>query len=187
VSSAPEWKAGAEVDVMLTRGAETLATTHVQVAPGARSFNAALGGERTLEPGDYGISVRARGRGPDAMPSTATIVVPLRPQPLATAAILIRRGPTTGNKDIPTADVRFRRTEHIRVEIPVVANEAAAARLLDRAGKPLPIPVSTAVRDDADGTRWQTAQLTLAPLAPGDYVIEIAGSERTLVAFRIVP
>ena len=36
------------------------------------------------------------------------------------------------------------------------------------------MPVAAAVRDDADGSRWQTAQLALAPLAPGDYVIEIA-------------
>jgi hypothetical protein len=44
------------------------------------------------------------------------------------------------------------------------------------------------VRDDPDGSRWQTARVSLAPLAPGDYVLEIATeSERKLVAFRIVP
>jgi hypothetical protein len=56
------------------------------------------------------------------------------------------------------------------------------------------------VRDDADGARWQTAQLALAPLAVGDYVIELSGgsggsgrsggsggeTKRTLVAFRVV-
>ena len=47
--------------------------------------------------------------------------------------------------------------------------------------------MAAAIRDDADGSRWQTAQLALAPLAPADYVIEIAaGSRRTLAAFRVV-
>ncbi|HEV3140770.1 MAG TPA: hypothetical protein VGY57_09655, partial [Vicinamibacterales bacterium] len=63
-------------------------------------------------------------------------------------------------------------------------------------GKALAIPVTAAVRDDADGSKWQTAQLALAPLAPADYVVEIsraggAGAAetitRTLVAFRVIP
>ena len=50
------------------------------------------------------------------------------------------------------------------------------------------IPVTAAIRDDADGSRWRTAQLALAPLAPGDYVVEqSAGAEKTLTAFRILP
>ena len=51
------------------------------------------------------------------------------------------------------------------------------------------MPVTAAVRDDADGSRWLTAQLALAPLAPGDYVIEMSNGlrERTLVAFKVVP
>ena len=44
-------------------------------------------------------------------------------------------------------------------------------------GKPLAVPVTAAVRDDADGSRWHTAQLALAPLAPGDYVIEMAAGQ----------
>jgi len=45
-----------------------------------------------------------------------------------------------------------------------------------------------AARDDADGSRWATAQLALAPLAPGDYAIEItAGDQRMISAFRVVP
>jgi hypothetical protein len=38
------------------------------------------------------------------------------------------------------------------------------------------------------GARWRTAQLALAPLAPGDYVIEqTAGGETTMTAFRVLP
>jgi hypothetical protein len=52
----------------------------------------------------------------------------------------------------------------------------------------LNVPVTAAVRTDADGSRWYTAQLALAPLGPGDYVVEISsGSDRSIAAFRIVP
>jgi VWFA-related protein len=197
VSAAAEWKGGAEIDVRLTgRSGEALETRHVQLGAGMRAFSAMLAPAQPLVPGDYGVSVRARGRGPDAMPTTASLVLPLRSAPAGTDAILIRRGPTTGNREVPTADVRFRRTEQLRVEVPASGSEAPTARLLGRNGKPLPLPLTTAVRDDADGARWHTAHLALAPLAPGDYVIELtmrsggaggAGGERMLVAFRIIP
>ena len=89
---------------------------------------------------------------------------------------------------MPTADLRFRRNEQIRVEIPTRRQRSVSARLLDRTGKPLAVPVAAALRDDADGSRWRTAQLALAPLAPGDYVIEIASGEKRMIsAFRVVP
>ena len=109
------------------------------------------------------------------------------PAPDATGAILIRRGATTGNRDVPTADLRFRRNEQVRVELPTPSSDPVTARLLDRTGKPLAVPVAAAVRDDSDGSRWQTAQLALAPLAPGDYVIEMAvGDKRMITAFRVI-
>ena len=78
--------------------------------------------------------------------------------------------------------------EQVRVELPTPSSEPVTARLLDRTGKPLAVPVTTAVRDDSDGSRWQTAQVALAPLAPGDYVIEMAvGDKRMITAFRVIP
>ena len=90
---------------------------------------------------------------------------------------------------MPTADLRFRRNEQVRVEIPTASSEPATARLLDRTGKPLAVPVTAAVRDDADGSRWVTAQLALAPLAPADYVDRDwrSASRRMISAFRVVP
>ena len=76
----------------------------------------------------------------------------------------------------------------MRVEIPTATPDAPTARLLDRNGQPLAVPVTAAVRDDADGSRWHTAQLALAPLAPADYLIEVtAGSSKSIAAFRVVP
>jgi hypothetical protein len=190
-----EWKAGAEADVLLTAGsgaAATLATAHVTVPIGARTFRVTLTPTSPLAPGDYAVRVRAHGTASSmATNETAHVVVSAPPE--ATGAVFFRRGPTTGNKDVATADLRFRRSEQVKVEVPSVGEPAPTARLLDRTGKALAVPVIAAVRDDADGTKWQTAQLALAPLATGDYVIEIsraggAGTTtRTLVAFRVVP
>jgi hypothetical protein len=114
-----------------------------------------------------------------------TLRLAVTPSPEATGAIYVRRGP--GNREVPTADLRFRRNEQLRVEIPTAASEPPTARLLDRTGKELGVPVTAAVRDDVDGSRWHTAQPTLAPLAPADYVIELtAGSRKTIAAFRLV-
>jgi hypothetical protein len=64
--------------------------------------------------------------------------------------------------------------------------------LLDRTGKALSLPVSVTSADESDGSRWLSAQVALAPLATGDYLIEVTvmdgGSQRrTLTAFRVVP
>ena len=45
------------------------------------------------------------------------------------------------------------------------SSEAGSARLLDRMGQALLVPVTTAIREDADGSVWRRAQLALAPLA----------------------
>ena len=86
----------------------------------------------------------------------------------------------TDSNDVPAMRIR---------QPPSVSDIAeVSGRLLDRTGKALNVPVTAAVRTDADGSRWRTAQLALAPLAPGDYVVEItSGSERSIAAFRIIP
>jgi VWFA-related protein len=141
--------------------------------------------------GEYTVRVRAEGFG------SGTVSIALPPAPEAGGAIFTRRGPTTGNREMPTADLRFRRNERIRVDLPTTVTGSVTARLLDRTGKAIAIPLTATVRDDRDGSRWQTTELALAPLAPSDYVIELAGrageaggagtEKRTLVAFRVVP
>ena len=61
--------------------------------------------------------------------------------------------------------------------------------LLDRVGKTIQVPVQVSERiDAAEGTRWIIADITLAPLAPGDYAVEItAEGASQLTGFRIVP
>jgi VWFA-related protein len=191
--SGEEWKGGADTDVMLTSASgDTLATARVQVAAGSHGFRVVLAPSVPLTSGDYTIRVRTRGRATDAPPSNEVLRLLLPASPGASGAVFIRRGPTTGNREVPTADLRFRRSEQLRVEVPAPSSGPVTARLLDRNGKPLPVPVAAAVRDDSDGSRWHTAQLPLTPLAAGDYVVEIATEAsgtvtRTLLAFRVVP
>jgi hypothetical protein len=120
---------------------------------------------------------------PDGSPGAATMLG----QP-----IVFRRGPYTGAGFQPTADLRFRRAERIRVDVPLAGSvDAVAAQLLDRKGQPLPVPVTTAQHEEA-GQRFATAELTLAPLALSDYVIEVSvrrgdKTDKVLTAIRIVP
>jgi len=186
----PEWRGGADADLSLLNAAgATIATASARAESGSRGFRALFATEQPLAPGDYRI--RARVKTGDAVTSaTDTLRITLRDAPEATGGIFVRHGPSTTNRDLATSDLRFRRSEQLRVEVPTPSNAAFTARLLDRTGKPLAIPIAAVVRDDADGSRWQVAQLVLAPLAPADYVIEIAGGsggERSLFAFRVIP
>ena len=54
------------------------------------------------------------------------------------------------------------------------------------------VPLPTSARDEADGAKSHSATLALAPLATGDYLIELiarqsTGPAHTLIAFRVVP
>jgi VWFA-related protein len=182
------WSDGFDATVTLTTTADvTVGSGRVTVERGARTFRVAVTPSQPLAAGDYILRVGARA-GPASIPSReiARLTIPAAPD--AIGALFVRRGPPTGNKEVATADLRFRRSEQVRVEIPTTDSGAVSARLLDRTGKPLAVPVTAAVRDDADGSRWMTAQLALAPLAPGEYAIEIAaGDRRMITAFRVVP
>jgi len=194
LGAGPEWRGGADADLSLTSASgATLASARAHVDAGGRGFRAALVPGSPLAPGDYMVRVRVKSA--DAATSASdTLRITLPGAPDATGAIFVRRGPATANREIATSDLRFRRSEQLRIEVPTPSSAAVTARLLDRTGKPLAVPVTVVVRDDSDGSRWQVAQLALAPLAPADYLIEIvepggAGGDqkRRLLAFRVVP
>ena len=91
-----------------------------------------------------------------------------------------------------TADARFRRAERLRVDAAIAGPvPTVSARLIDRKGLALAVPVTATVR--AEGfLRLASAELALAPLGPGDYLVEIslargARTDKVLAAFRIVP
>ena len=53
------------------------------------------------------------------------------------------------------------------------------------------VPVKTSVRTE-NGMAWASAEVTLAPLAPGDYLIRMKAetngtSQEVITGFRLVP
>jgi len=88
-----------------------------------------------------------------------------------------------------TADPRFLRSERLRLEHATTAAGVATARLLDRAGRPMQVPVQVTDRQDSSGEfRWIVADATLAPLAAGDYAVDVRLDDAKVVtAFKVVP
>jgi hypothetical protein len=193
IAPAPEdaeaWRGGAQAEVSIsTADGAAAGSATAALTPGARSLLAKVPLDRPGAP-SYVVRVRLRPADRTALPVSETIE--LRGQDAgAAAAVLWRRGPSTGNQYVPAADYRFRRTDRIRLEVPVPEDAGpGTGSLLDRNGKPLDVPLTLAARD-ADGVRWIVADLTLAPLTAGDYVIEIAiprsgGETRVLTPLRI--
>lgn len=175
------------VEVTVSAGGLT-AAAQAGLAGGARSFALPLD-LSGAQPGAQ-VSVRAHiaGAGPDGSDlSGSTTIDPANPQPA-----IFRRGPATGNRLVPAASYLFNRTERARLEFPAAADaKATGARLLDRSGQPLAIPVTLGERVDAEtAQRWLTADLTLAALAAGDYAVEVtvargATTTRQLAAIRV--
>jgi VWFA-related protein len=187
-----DWSKGGEADVMLIDPTgNTAGSSHVTLTPAGGGVRAVIS-PRALVPGSYEVRVRAKGVGTAA---TANESIPVTvPSPADGAGVVFfRRGPTTGNKEVPTADIRFRRSDTLRLLVPASpAMAAESARLLDRTGKALAVPVTVMASPESDGSRWLSGEALLAPLAPGDYLVEIvatiAGAQkRTLTAFRVVP
>ncbi len=192
VAASERWIAGGEANVTLSRGGTSVSTTRATIAPGGRTFRVAVVSTEPLVAGDYQVRVRANGAGGSGAPLEDAVTLALAATPDPIGALLTRRGPATANKNVATADSRFRRSERLGIDVPARGSASMTARLLDRTGKPLMVPIAVAPRTDADGSSWQTAEFALAPLAPADYVVELSfestvNQTRTLVPFRIIP
>lgn len=102
------------------------------------------------------------------------------------APLLYRATPGMQSALHPVADLLFRRTERVHVEWKLGAPlETRSARLLDRAGNPLPVQVTLGEQPGV-----LAADVNLAPLAPGDYIIEVVASaggvtSRATLAIRV--
>jgi VWFA-related protein len=166
----------ASVEIQVSGAAS--GSARVTLAAGQRAFLVPVPLDGPFEKGT--LDVRARVTG--AALTDTTRIDAATPSPL-----LWRRGPSTGNRWEPAGAPQFSRTERLRLEVPAAeGEESGEGSVVDRNGQPLGVPVTMGVRTDENGARWITAELTLAPLAPGDYVIEILpGQRRVITAVRV--
>jgi VWFA-related protein len=185
------WSAGASADLVVvsSTGSEVMSkTVEMDTAQGTFSLRVPEAGG--IPPGEYAVRVRVRPTQDGALPvsDVARVIVPSVASRVG-EAVMWRRGPTTGPRYIMTADPRFLRSERLRLEHATTAAGVATARLLDRAGKPMQVPVQVTERQDQSGEfRWVVADATLAPLAAGDYAVELTLDDAKVVtAFKVVP
>jgi len=135
------------------------------------------------------VKVRASGGGEDL--DDEVEIAPLVAASVVGEPTVFRANPGPRAPLRPVADFKFFRTERMHVEWTLAKPlDDRTARLLNRRGEPLAVPV--ALTERADGDRLVlAADLTLAPLADGDYVIEVTASSggaklQKLLAFRVV-
>jgi VWFA-related protein len=185
IAATPEWVDGGDAQAFVRNvKGETLTTASAKLAKGARAVEIELPVVEGMS-GDVKVQVRLVGTGSLARYNDAT-TVSLDALPAGWGAPrLSRRGPSTGIAWVPTADPRFRRQERIRVTVGIGPEAGTpAGTLLDRSGKPINVPVKL---DQSEPTAL-VAELALAPLAAGDYVLALgAGPKRLFVPLRIVP
>jgi VWFA-related protein len=184
---AGRWKQGADVEVLLSAkdGGEPVALKG-KIEPGSRGTvikvptNAATGPWQAV----------VRMRGDDNLSDSDTVAIERPAGALLGKPLAYRAASAAASAYKPLAAFQFRRTERVRFEWPVSQPlDSHQARLLDRAGKPIAIPLETATRDAA-GTTLLTTTLNLAPFSNGDYLVEITGkagdkTETQLIAIRV--
>jgi VWFA-related protein len=185
IAATPEWADGGEAQAFVRDAkGDNMTTGKAALAKGARTVEIELPIVAGMA-GDVKVQVRVSGTGALAR-YTDTTNVALDAAPAGWGAPrLSRRGPSTGIAWVPTADPRFRRQERLRVSLGVGAEAGTVTgTLLDRQGKPINVPV----RIDRAEPEALVAELVLAPLAAGDYVLTLSGgADRLLVPIRVVP
>lgn len=191
----PEWAGGGTARVWIepeaTAGAARpapLQTVNVEFVGGQRSV-AIDGFEATVPSGRYVVRAELMPRTSRlALNVSAPATVPDENAIVGADVLASRRGPSTGLAYVPTADQRFRRTERLRVELPLMTEGVAGTgRVLTREGQALPLVVAYSTTPTAG-----IADVTLAPLTTGEYVLELTLTKDATTAtvaygFRIVP
>ena len=184
------WTATAKADVVIVAsdGSEVMSRT-LDVKTEDGPFGFAVPDSGGLPAGEYAVRVRLTSTADTALTFSDTARVVLSPNLKLGEAVMWRRGPTTGLQHRRTADPRFQRSDRLRFEHATTLSDPVKARLLDRNGNPLNVPVQVTEREDPSGAfRWIVVDAALAPFAPGDYAIEVTqGSAKQVTGFRIVP
>lgn len=183
---------GSRAEILVTSEARTQVFSQMIDMRGPNElFDVRVPESGTLPPGSYFVRIRLH------PPKAAPLVIHESPRVQLAAAnqglgepVLWRRGPNVRAAYQRTADPRFRREERLRLEYPTDLEGATTARILDKHGQPLTIPIELSERagNDDETTRWVVADLSLLNMAPGEYAVEITQQAKTqITAFRLVP
>ena len=187
-AAAGRWLAGADVRVDVTgANGQAAGSATARIEANARSVMVAV-------PLAIGAAspwrVAAKITGRDGSLEDQSTIEPVAAGELVGAPIVYRATPSPRSPLRPAADMLFSRTERAHVEWPrLKAVDTTSARVLTRTGEPLAILVAATVRDDPAGA-VVVADVNLAPLGAGDYLIEVtvtaAGvTEKHLIAIRV--
>ena len=177
-ASASPWPAGAEIMAMAeSADGELLGSAREVMKSGGRVAIVRVPIDSGQPPAYGMLRVKA-----DGMIFTDRVAVPPA-SPLLGDALAFRNG-------TPTAVLSCRHNDVVHLEWPVLGPlDTREVRLLDRHGKPLPVPLQLEEKD-ADGSPRLVTDVSLAPLGRGDYLVELrVGSktinDRKLIALRV--
>lgn len=141
-----------------------------------------------LGAGEYAVQLQLTDSNGEPVGEFGRVTVPDALSALGDA-VLLRRGVTTAQRYRRTADLRFQRTDRLRLELPTDTAGSASATLRDRRGAELEMPIQVSDRPDESGAfRWIVVDVPLISLAPADYAVEVVhGGVSRMTAFRLTP
>lgn len=173
------WPDGAALDVMAeSADGKTVGMARGRLAPNGRAVVAVpLGTE--LRPALLLVRLRADGES-----ITQRVPIVGNPSSLVGDPSVFRSSVRALN--IPAALFVFSRDERVKVDWPIKRTlDSYEARLLDRFGLPLKYKVNMRELEVGQGRRL-VAELPLAPLGRGDYVIELTAATAALTETRLL-
>ena len=173
-----QWPSGAVVQALVEAAdGEVVASARETLAPGARALVMHVPIDRRASPATLLVRLRAE----DAVLTDRVAIPPA--STLVGDAIAYRNG-------TPVAVLACARTDVLRFDWRILTPlDSRGVALLDRTGRPLPIEL-TLSENGTGPDRVLSAALPLAPLARGDYLVELvarraAVSERKLIALSV--
>jgi len=167
---AGRWKSGGEVQVVLSSASgDVMTTARGRLEPGTRAAVVRI--PLNSAPGPFNAAVRVRSETEGDAQDGVTVARSAR---LIGDPLIFRLAtPTTPR---PAASVEFRRTERMRVRWPVAGTiDSREGRVLGRDGVPLELALTVSDTEEA-GSRFVVAELNLAPLTAGEYIIEVTAT-----------
>jgi VWFA-related protein len=183
---AGRWRGGGRVDVMLSGAGGATVTGMGRIEPGARGTLVRIPTDKAEGPWEASVRIRDE----DGATASDSVNVEAAGSGHVGAPVVYRAASAASAPFVPASIFHFRRTERLRVEWPALQPiEEPAVRLLDRAGSSLAVPITVMLRE-SPRLPVISAEIALAPLNKGEYVIELSAraasrNERRLLAIRV--